>query len=109
MNPYLERDAVWHGFHETFIPYAQEVLNAQLNPKFIAKIDEHVFIHELPDDARGRLVGRTDVGVAEIAPSARTVPAALLEAPTEVRLPSVDVERVSYLEIRDREDWRLVA
>jgi hypothetical protein len=24
-------------------------------------------------------------------------------------LPSVDVKRVSYLEIRDREDWRLVA
>lgn len=108
MNPYLERDAIWHGFHETFIPYTQEVLNAQLNPDFIAKIDEHVFIHELPEGARGKLAGRADVGVAEMAPHSSTASSAVLVAPAEVRLPNIDVERVSYLEIRDREDWRLV-
>ncbi len=107
MNPYLERPSVWHGFHESFIPHAQADLNRQINPSFIAKIDEHVFIHELPEDHRGRFVGRADLGVAEIAASTDTE-TAVMPAPAEVRLPGVDFERISYLEIRDREDWRLI-
>ncbi len=108
MNPYLERATVWHGFHESFIPHAQAELNRQINPNFIAKIDEHVFIHELPEQARGAFVGRADLGVVEIAAAKNVAETAVMPAPAEVRLPDVDFERVSYLEIRDREDWRLI-
>ena len=35
-------------------------------------------------------------------------PGILLEVPARVRLPAVDHERLSYLEIRDRQDRELV-
>jgi hypothetical protein len=52
MNPYLEQKSVWHDFHERFCPTAAEFLTVQVRPDFIVKIDEHLYIHELSDDAR---------------------------------------------------------
>lgn len=46
VNPYLEQETVWHDFHERFCPAAAEFLTVQIRPHFIAKIDEHVYIHE---------------------------------------------------------------
>ena len=77
MNLYLEQDDVWHDFHERFIPLAATLLGAQLRPRYIVKIDEHIYVHEL-------------------------------EAPAQVRLPSVDRERLSHVVIRDRRDRELV-
>src|SRR5262249_3466407 len=71
--------------------------------------NEHLFIHELPEDSR-RLAGRADVSVTR-SPFTSTVEGttgAALAAPATVRLPAVDLERVSFLEIRDRDDWQLV-
>jgi hypothetical protein len=109
MNPYLEQDRVWHDFHERFIPAVAEAIAAQADPRYVVKIDEHVFIHELPDEPR-RFAGRADVTVAERPASAtvRETSSAVLEAPVQVLLPSVDAERISYVEIRDRDSWRLV-
>jgi hypothetical protein len=107
MNPYLEQEAVWHDFHERFCPAAAEFLTVQIRPHFIAKIDEHVYIHELPDEAR-RFIGRADVTVAQPRPRVGTTSTATLEAPARVQLPAVDIERLSFLEIRDRQTQRIV-
>src|SRR3982751_3659730 len=108
MNPYLEQDEVWHDFHERFCPYVAELLTAQVRPHYIVKIDEHIYIHELPAEQR-RLVGRSDIGVARSSgvpgASAGTM---LEEAPAQVGLPAVDMERVCYVEIRDRKDRQLI-
>ena len=64
MNPFLEQDDVWHDFHERFIPAMADVLAAQVDPHYIVKIDEHVYIHELGESDR-RLVGRPDVTLVE--------------------------------------------
>ena len=80
MNPYLEQEAVWHYFHERFCPAAAEFLTPQIRPHFIAKIDEHVYIDELPDDAR-RFVGRGDVTLTQPRPRVGSASAATLEAP----------------------------
>jgi hypothetical protein len=108
MNPFLEQESVWHDFHERFIPLVAELLAAQVDPNYIVKIDEHVYIHELPAEAR-RFVGRGDVAVAEFpaSPEPRTG-AALLAAPAQVLLPHVDLERISFVEIRSRDDWKLI-
>jgi hypothetical protein len=90
MDPYLEQERAWSDFHESFMPAARDALAAQVRPHFIAKINEHLFIHELPEDAR-RFVG-----------------AAAVQAPARVRLPAVNTERLSFIEIRDRDDWQLV-
>lgn len=108
MNPYLEQDRIWHGFHERFCPLAADILTAQVRPHYVVQIDEHLYIHELPAESR-LFVGRADVGVTR-APEATggTSVATVLPAPARVRLPAVDMERLSYLEIRERNSWQVV-
>ena len=112
MNPYLEQEDVWHDFHERFIPLAATLLGGQLRPRYIVKIDEHIYVHDLAAESR-RWVGRADVSLGRGSPEATHEPApgpatGLLEAPAQVRLPAVDRERLSYVEIRDRRDRELV-
>ncbi len=108
MNPYLEQDDVWHDFHERFLPAAAEVIGAQVQPDYIVKIDEHVYVHELPFEPR-RLLGRADLAVTPAQPLGETPRAVgLLDAPARVRLPAVDVEQETFIEIRDRRSRELV-
>ena len=109
MNPYLEQERVWNDFHESFMPAARDAIAAQVRPHFIAKINEHLFIHELPEEPR-RFVGRSDVSVTQppFAPGSDAAPTASVKAPAKVRLPAVDTERLSFIEIRDRDGWQLV-
>src|SRR5262249_29253752 len=62
MNPYLEHEDAWHNFHEQFPDAAVAELEPQLGPNYFAKVDEHVYIHEMPEDQR-RLWGRADASV----------------------------------------------
>jgi hypothetical protein len=113
MNPYLEQEDAWHYFHERFIPFVATLLGSQLRPRYIVKIDEHIYVHELSADSR-RWVGRADVSVGQLsAEAAADEPAAgaiigVIESPARVRLPAVDRERLSYVEVRDRRDRELV-
>jgi Protein of unknown function (DUF4058) len=111
MDPYLEQEDAWHDFHERFIPLVATLLGGQLRPRSIVKIDEHIYVHE-PAASR-RLTGRADVALGRGSRTAarRPVPgtaAGLLDAPVTVRLPAVDRERLSYVEIRDRRNRELV-
>jgi hypothetical protein len=113
MNPYLEQEDVWHDFHERFIPLVATLLGGQLRPRYIVKIDEHVFVHELLAESR-RLVGRADVSVVHASSEVphelvAATATGLLEAPARVRLPAIDRERLSFVEIRDRRDRELIA
>lgn len=108
MNPYLEQESVWHDFHERALPVAAEMLGAQVLPRYFVKIDEHMFVHELGEEQR-RVLGRGDLWVAPLTPdhgNGSTV--GLLEAPCEVGLPQIDVEGLSFLEIRDRDSRQLI-
>jgi hypothetical protein len=55
MNPYLEQDDAWHDFHHRFATAAAEVIAEQVRPRYLVKIDENLFIHELPAERRGFL------------------------------------------------------
>ncbi len=84
MNPYLERDETWHDFHERFLPLAAELLTPQIRPNFIAKLDENVYIHELPSSTT-------------------------LRAPSFVQVPvAIDEQRETFVEIRDRQTRELI-
>src|SRR5260370_41776 len=108
MNLYLEQPDSWHDFHERAIPLAADVLGAQVLPRYFVKIDEHVYIHEMDEESR-RFVGRADLGVTHHAGAgARGTGTELLEAPAFVWQPIVDVERHSYLEIRDVHNRQLI-
>src|SRR5438094_896765 len=108
MNPYLEQEDAWHDFHERAIPVMAELLGAQVLPRYFVMIDQHVYIHELDENSR-RFVGRADLAIVQHPRGAdRSSATSLLEAPAIVWQPSVDVERHSYLEIRDRQNRQLI-
>ena len=109
MNPYLEQDDAWHDFHEKLIPAIAEALVAQVRPHYIVKIDEHVYVHEQPPEPTRRLLGKADVGLAVARVNTGAVPmTGLLEPPMRVQVPVMDVERLGYVEIRDRKSRDLI-
>ncbi len=111
MNPYLENENTWHNFHSLF-PFAVfEMLVPQVRPKYYIATDEHVYIHELPDQRR-RGLGKPDVSIAESKRKSSETPlrteSMVQTVPQRVTLPAVETERVPFIEIRDRENQRLV-
>ena len=108
MNPYLEQEDVWHDFHESFMPRVRDLISAQVDPRYIVKIDEHIFIHEFSDEQR-RFLGRADISVGRGSSDAGHQSATVvMDAPAEGYLPAVDIERLAFLEIRDRRNRQLV-
>jgi hypothetical protein len=109
MNPYLEHPGVWHDFHNSLVPALRNRIVAQLPENYVCNLEEQVFVHELPESS-GQLIGRADVAVSsrsDLSTSAGT--ASLIVGPVQVELTSVaDVERLLYLEIRDRQSRHLV-
>lgn len=109
MNPYLERESSWHDFHGRFLVTASDLLNRQILPNYFAKFEEHVFVEDADDDSR-RVLGVADLAVTQSA--AHTVRGGGLQAttsPVEVRQNRFEVERLHFLEIRDRDGQSLVS
>ena len=110
MNPYLEQPAAWQDFHQRLITYISETLVAQIRPGFFVKIEESVFIHEPDANERGKMFARPDVsvferdggGVAVAEPRTNSLAARIAQ------LPDVEIEKHSYVEIRDRHSRGLV-
>ena len=108
MNPWLEQEDLWQDFHTKFLVAINERLVQQVRPKYVVILEQHIYVHELPPEG-DRLVGRADVALARPPTEAGgEVGAAILEAPAEVELVAQDVERVPYLEIRDRQNREVV-
>src|SRR5262245_31755511 len=110
MNPYLEQEDSWQDFHETFIPALRDAISPQVSPHFIVKIEAHIFIHEPAADERIHM-GNADVGVIRspsAVPSEGGRATATIPATGRLRLPGVETEKQSYLEVRDRRNRELV-
>ena len=110
MNPYLEQVDVWHDFHQGLITAIRNSLTPQIRPKYITKIDDNVYLHELDADSR-RLLGRPYVMVLNLGkPSSKTVSVLPSDLPTAqgVVLPAVDRIEEPFIEIRDAKFRELV-
>jgi Protein of unknown function (DUF4058) len=59
MDPHLEQEDAWHDFHGRFIPLVATLLGGQLQPRYIVKIDEHIYARAMATESR-RLIGSTD-------------------------------------------------
>src|SRR5262249_24153484 len=108
MIPYFEQAAHWQDFHTEILSALRRQLAPQIAPNYIVQLVEHLYIHDLPPEPR-RPLGRADLSVsrADDAPGAQPA-LGVLEAPAEVHLPAQDVERLPYLEVRDRRGRELV-
>jgi len=107
MNPYLEHPHVWHDFHQTMMPAMREAIRSKAPPGYVVLLEEQVFV-EVANGGTNRVSARPDVAVV----SQRHEPnggLAIMEAPTEVELVETDRIVESYIEIRNRESWELVA
>jgi hypothetical protein len=109
MNPYLEQVDTWHDFHHNLITAIRFAITPQISPKYLAKVDENVYVHELAAEER-RLLGRPDVAVLESDRGGHVVTAvAHRSAPAYGQvLPATDAIREPFIEIRDREGRDLV-
>jgi hypothetical protein len=112
MDPYVEEPSRWSDFHSTMIVAFRAALNNVLPERYVANVDQYVWLHEPDLETRQRL-GRPDTFVTdqtvpqqtEIAPS---VALAALAAPAVSRLPVVRRPGPRYIRIRDAEGRRLV-
>jgi hypothetical protein len=106
MNPFLEQEGIWQGFHAKLLAAIGEGIVAQVRPDYVVELEEHLFVHEIPPEPR-RLIGRADVSAFGSVGSAAGL--AVAEAPATVELAIPEVERLPYLEIRDRRGREVVA
>jgi hypothetical protein len=108
MNPYLEQEDTWEDFHQRFLTHAADELGGRVRGNYLVKIEVRLYFHELSAEER-RYFGRADVGVTTSPAAGLSGPAtAGVMAPLQLVLPAVDVERQSFLEIRDRRSRRVV-
>jgi Protein of unknown function (DUF4058) len=105
MNPWIEQEGIWLDFHTKFLTVINERLVGQVRPKYIVLIEQHIYVHKVTES---RLVGIADLSLARSEPGEASAATAVLDAPAEIQLTAQDVERVSYLEIRDRFSRELV-
>jgi hypothetical protein len=108
MNPYLESD-VWHGFHQMFIPACGQSLVPQVRPDFIVTLDEHVYVHEASEEERVLRI-RPDMSILSQSQQTNDDETVAVVAPPQYTLirPAVDVERESYIAVRDRHRRELI-
>lgn len=118
MDPYLENPLLWPGFHNRLVVYIADSLQPLLSPRYIAAVEDRVFLEETP---RAII---PDVWVrerSEFTPQGGNAGVAVLEATaiaTDESQPEADEELLislsdpdeheSYIEILDRQSEQRV-
>lgn len=109
MNPYLEQNYVWEGFHNHYLLHMQEILVPLLPNHYFVRNEPRLFIHELSEEER-RFFGKGELGILEeqtrLPQSASTT--GIMAAPLQLHLPTVEEERISVLKIHDLRDRHVV-
>ena len=108
MNPWLEQDALWHDFHQSFLSGMRDSISDVVAPRYFVALEEHVYIHE-PPEPRARFLGRPDLAIVGTGEAGFATSTAVMEAPVYTALPEpMDIVRESFIEIRDSENEFLV-
>jgi hypothetical protein len=118
MDPYLEDPLLWPGFHSRLVVYLADQLQPQLRPRYIAAVEDRVFLEEtqraiIPDVwVRERLDFTTPDdggGVAVLEATAVATEESESEADEEllISLSELD-EHESYIEILDRQSGQRI-
>lgn len=69
MNPYLEHRFVWPEFHDRYIVAIADVLTPQLVPRYLARMQQHLFVTDPTNPAREKSLGIPDLNVRPGVPS----------------------------------------
>ncbi len=103
MDPYLEDPRLWPGGHNALVVYLRDQLQPRLRPRYVAAIEERVFIEgpdrEVIPDVLIRRTHDTEKGGAAAV--------AEIDAPTRVHVEGLEVHE-SYIEILDLQSGKRV-
>lgn len=96
IDPYIEAQGFWEGFHQRVITYGGDALNEILPPQYVADLGEHVRMVDLAASESKQaipdiLVARQRRRTVASSRGKRAGSTALLE-PVKVRLPQIKVE-----------------
>lgn len=110
VDPFIEAQHFWQGFHASFIAVCQEILLQQLPPAYDAQIEERVYLTELSDEERQLFV--SDVAIVREPGSSqssriRDAGVATLE-PVTVPLALTYEVKERYIEILRQSDGEVV-
>ncbi len=110
MDPYLEDPDMWPSVHNNLINEIQNVLNRQLRPRYVAAIEERVYLIS-EDDLDDPYLRVPDVRVQEapVRAASSSGSTTIVEAAEPIRVVLLDEEvREPYLEILDAKDKAVV-
>jgi len=85
MNPYLEKNPIFHELHTQMLTEAQARLQPQLRPKYVARLERHLSegsVWDTPSELISLTGKEPDLIVAAAAPSPQLESTAVLPAPT---------------------------
>ncbi len=103
MNPYIERDTVFPDFHHHFASVAVELLVPQIRPRYFAKVEVDVYLHEASAEDR-HLLGRPGIFIGDKVPQPATGNTTMTHAPAQALIPvPVDIIRLPHVEIFDKD------
>jgi hypothetical protein len=106
MDPYLEHPVLWEGFHARLIPQLADQLQPCLDPRYVATVEERVFIEgpqrRIPDVWVQKVPGPAAPSLEAEAPSATDTAVILEVEEMEVRQ-----KRIEILDVHNQE--KLVA
>lgn len=104
MEPYLEAPEVWQGFHGRFVVYLADWLQPLLQPRYIAAVEERVYVEGPTERA---II--PDVWLRQHSRSAGNAATALAEPDSSVTVTVSALEiHERYVEILDRESGQKV-
>ena len=109
MDPFLEHQ-VSHEFHQLFTVGIAEVLVPALRPRYVARIEERVYLQYEPRESSGPV--RPDVTVLRETSPERGGPrggTAVLTEPLLIPLPMPEEVKEAYLEVWLRETHEVIA
>ena len=112
MDPYLEGPRLWRDVHTRLISEIQEALNQQLGDRYVARIEERVYISDVTDAGRQAIVPDIHVAVTgrpHVGPASAAIPAQQ-DAVAVVEVVELIDEEVTepYVEIIDLDNRAVV-
>lgn len=110
VDPFIEAQHFWQGFHTSFISICQETILESLPEAYDAQIEERIYLAELSEDERQLLV--TDMSVIRERtgfPAASGGEAVATLEPVTVPLEITYETRERFIQITRQEDGELIA
>jgi hypothetical protein len=98
MDPYLEKNPIFHELHTQMLSEAQAQLQPQLRPKYVARLERHLSegsVWDTPAEMISLAGKEPDLTVAAVPPTVEQESTALLPTPTASATQELDADELA--------------